>query len=83
MGPITVMTKDEANQRVIFSRGTLAIWKMMGGPLGDREEALGIISGEIAALKDIAWEHPEQTHAVGDLIKRYEVLAAEQKLRSS
>ena len=74
-------TKDEANQRVIFSRRTIAIWEVMGGPLGECKETLAMIANEIAALKNIAWHHPEQ--AVADLVKRYEVLAAEQKLRLS
>jgi hypothetical protein len=77
------MTKDEANQRVIFSRRTIAIWEVMGGPLGERKETLAMIANEIAALKGIGWEHPEQAHTIGDLVKRYEVLAGERKLRSS
>lgn len=54
----------------------------MGGPLGEPTEVLEMINGEIAVLQRIAAEHPEQARTANELIKRYETLTTEHKLRS-
>lgn len=76
------MTRDEANRHLIAARRVIVGWEAMGVPIGRPEDTLRIIGQEIEILRQIIAEHPGKSITVGELVKRYEAVAARVRARS-
>lgn len=69
------MADEKTNQRIVLSRHTLGLYKANGLPGGPVHEAMTMVATEIATLRAFMVVHPEKAITVGDLVRRWEVLA--------
>jgi hypothetical protein len=68
------MTPEEADQRIIKSRQTLAVYQRMVAAGMKPESDLGMMDAEICILLNIAQEHHEKTAKIEALIGQWREL---------